>query len=66
MFLLRFPTILQIPHHSEIEQTLDFIQRKDELILKDYSHYSENERELLHGSFKEKLERLWGTSSDIE
>jgi hypothetical protein len=66
VFILRFPDILQVPHHSEIEQTLEFISKKDELIENFYTKYSNKERTLLHGSFKEQLEKLWGGNNNSQ
>ncbi|OLS14078.1 MAG: hypothetical protein RBG13Loki_2256 [Promethearchaeota archaeon CR_4] len=56
VFLLRFPDILQVPHHSEINQTLDFITRREELLEKIYIPLAWQEKQLFSGQFREILE----------
>lgn len=59
VFILRFPTILLVPHHSEIEQTLRFIRNKNTLITEMYVPYSQRESDLLHGDFHDRMEKLY-------
>jgi hypothetical protein len=59
VFILRFPTILLVPHHSEIQQTLEFIHSKKKLIETLYHQISEEEKKLLCGEFKENLEKFF-------
>ena len=60
IFICRFPTILLVPHHSEILQTLKYIDQKQNLIKDVYEKLSQQEKNLLNGQFKEELERLIG------
>jgi len=66
VFILRFPTILLVPHHSEIEQTLRIIRNKETLIHEMYIPYSKRESELLHGEFHDQMEKLFGKASPRE
>lgn len=66
VFILRFPTILLVPHHSEIEQTLRIIRNKETLIHEMYIPYSKRESELLHGEFHDQMEKLFEKASPRE
>lgn len=60
IFICRFPTILLVPKHAEILQTIEFIDRK-QILLKDvYEKLSHQEKELFKEPFKDKMERLIG------
>ena len=63
VFLLRFETILQVPHHSEIQQTLYYLAHREELIEKIYRSLSEKEKELMTGRLKQDLEKFYGKTS---
>jgi hypothetical protein len=56
VFLLRFPDILNVPHHCEIEQTLDFILNREDLLENKYKSLALHEKKLFQGDFREKLE----------
>lgn len=56
VFLLRFPRILQVPHHAEIQQTLDFILQREDLLDKVYDPLATHEKQLLSSGFRDKLE----------
>jgi hypothetical protein len=58
IFICRFPTILLVPNHSEILQTLNFIDQKEKLLKDLYEHFSQDEKKLLTGRFKKDLETL--------
>lgn len=64
VFILRFPTILVVPHHSEIEQTVRFMEQKNLLIQTVYIELSQHEYELLKGDFHENLDRLLSKRND--
>ncbi|MHA1267251.1 MAG: hypothetical protein ACTSRS_18585 [Candidatus Helarchaeota archaeon] len=58
VYLTRYSTILQIPHHSEIQQTISFIQNQEELITKLYTKISDAQKALMtNNQFKEILEK---------
>jgi len=65
IFLLRFPEILQVPHHSEINQTLDFIVQRDILLKERYVPLANQEKSLFSGSFRGELERCLGKRSRL-
>ena len=58
-FILRFPDILSVPHHSEIEQTLKIIENKNHLLETKYKKLAQQKFQLLEGDFKQKLEGLF-------
>jgi hypothetical protein len=60
VFLLRFPDILQVPHHSEINQALDFITRRETLIEETYVPLARQEKKLFSGQFRGHLEECLG------
>ena len=64
VFILRYPTILLVPNHSEIEQTRRFIEQKDFLIKTVYIDLSKREHALLTGKFRENLEQLFDKHHD--
>jgi hypothetical protein len=59
VFLVRFPDILRVPHHAEIEQTLSIMKNREKWINEVYRDISQSEKEILNGSFKVKLEKLF-------
>lgn len=59
VFIIRYPSILQVPHHSEILQTLTFIENQEKLIKELYIDFSEVQRKLLTGEFMSVLEQLF-------
>ncbi len=66
IFMVRYPTILTVPNHSEIQQTLQFIQKKDELIQNIYIRMSKKQQDLFHGNFKHKLEDFFDRKNQKE
>jgi hypothetical protein len=60
VFLLRFPAILQVPHHSEINQALDFITRRESLVEETYVPLARQEKNLFSGQFRGHLEECLG------
>lgn len=60
VFLLRFPDILHVPHHSEILQALDFITQREKLLRKIYIPLAQQEKNLFSGQFREHLEECLG------
>ncbi len=56
-FLLRFPEILAVPHHSEIQQTLDIITRRETLMRELYNPLAASQKALFTGPFRTDLER---------
>jgi len=56
VFIIRYPTILQVPHHSEILQTLSIIENQEELIKGLYTDLSKKQTNLLNGDFRKVLE----------
>src|SRR5271157_713001 len=56
VFLLRFPSILNVPHHSEIQQTLDFILNRETLLEEKYVPLALHEKNLFNGGFRDELE----------
>jgi len=56
VFIIRYPAILQVPHHSEILQTLSIIENQEELIKGLYTDLSKKQRNLLNGDFRKDLE----------
>jgi ferric iron reductase protein FhuF len=59
VFLLRYPDILQIPQHSEIEQTLRYLHDPEKWINEVYMQLAEKEKNLMSGDFRESMERLF-------
>ena len=57
VYLVRFSEILQVPHHSEILQTLLFIKKQDELIEKIYIALSQAQKELFSEANLKALDR---------
>ncbi len=60
VFLLRFPDILQVPHHSEINQALDFITQQEKLLEDVYIPLARQEKNLFSGQFRGHLEECLG------
>lgn len=58
VFLIMNSTILQVPHHSEILQTLTFIENQDKLIQELYLKFSEAQKQLLTGAFRSNLDKI--------
>jgi len=58
VFLVRNSEILQVPHHSEILQTLTFIENQEELIRDLYIEFSEAQKRLFSGNFRNILDKL--------
>lgn len=58
-FLLRFSSILCIPHHSEIQQTLNLLENRDLLLKTTYYEISNAEKELFQGNFYKHLNDLY-------
>jgi hypothetical protein len=66
VFILRYPTILLVPNHSEILQTLKYIDNKTELINSLYIPMSKRNRTLLEGEFKKKLEENFRNRNELD
>ncbi len=60
VFLLRFPEILLVPHHSEINQLLTFIIHREKLLNEIYVSLARHEKNLFAGHFREHLEECLG------
>jgi hypothetical protein len=58
VFIIRYSLILKVPHHSEILQTLAFIENRDQLIKERYVEFSKTQKELLTGDFVKVLDQL--------
>lgn len=58
VYLIRYSEILQVPHHSEILQTLAFIENQDRLIQNVYVAVSEAQKQLFSKEFLNKLDEL--------
>ena len=58
IYLIRYPTILKVPSHAEILQTLSFIENQDFLIAEKYISLSEAQKQLLSGDFIRQLDEL--------
>jgi hypothetical protein len=58
VFIIRYPLILKVPHHSEILQTLAFIENRDQLIKERYEEFSKTQKALLTGDFIKDLDQL--------
>ncbi len=58
VFIIRYPTILQVPHHSEILQALNFIEQQESLIKEQYNDFSKHQKEFLTGEFRRILENF--------
>jgi len=58
VFIIRYPLILKVPHHSEMLQTLTFIENRDQLIAERYAAFSRTQQELLTGDFIKVLDQL--------
>lgn len=56
VFLLRFPGILGVPHHSEIEQTLKYLQQQESLVSGLYADLAAQQKALVHGQFSRALD----------
>ena len=56
VFLLRFPEILQVPHHAESVQALNFIKQREKLLRELYVPLAQQEKNLFSGSFRQQLE----------
>ena len=65
IFICRFPTILLVPKHSEILQTLNFIDQKEKLLKELYESLSKQEKALFNSPFKDELEYLIGKTKWI-
>ena len=59
VFLLRFPEILMVPHHSEIQQTLNILENREQLLKTTYEDISKAEKALFSGDFVNKLNNLY-------
>lgn len=59
VYIIRYPTILEVPHHSEILQTLSFIENQEKLIKEKYLAFSEAQKELLNGEFMKVLDDFY-------
>lgn len=64
VFLVRFPDILKVPHHAEIEQTLSIMKNREKWINEIYRDLSQREKNNLEGPFKQKLEQLLEKKKD--
>ncbi len=60
VFLLRFPDILQVPHHAEITQALDFIVHQENILTEIYVPLARQEKNLFAGQFRQHLEECLG------
>jgi hypothetical protein len=58
VFLVMNSEILQVPNHSEILQTLSFIENQEKLIQELYIGFSEEQKRLLTGDFREILDKI--------
>lgn len=56
VFLIRFPTILTVRDHDEIEQTLEFLNNREEMIATKYKIIAEDQTRVFDGDFRKKLE----------
>jgi hypothetical protein len=59
VFLLRFPDILKVPHHSEIQQTLNILENREILLKTTYAEISDAEKRLFEGEFRDRLNDLF-------
>lgn len=66
VFILRFPDILKVKDHDEIQQTRKFLENKEYLIRTIYNQLAEHETNLFEGNFRNILEeklkymtRIW-------
>ncbi|MHA1732650.1 MAG: hypothetical protein ACTSU5_11960 [Promethearchaeota archaeon] len=60
VFLLRFPDILAVPHHCEIQQVQEFLANRDELLAGKYAELAGQQKGLFAGPFRQELERCLG------
>jgi len=58
IFLVRNEDILKIPHHSEILQTVNFIENQEKLIEDIYFGISKVQKGLFSNEFLQKLDKL--------
>lgn len=56
VFILRFPDILKVKDHDEIQQTRKFLENKEYLIRTIYNQLAEHETNLFEGNFRNILE----------
>lgn len=56
VFLLRFPEILKVKDHDEIQQTRKFLENKEYLMRTIYNQLAEHETNLFEGDFRDILE----------
>ncbi|MHA1338379.1 MAG: hypothetical protein ACTSRZ_00575 [Promethearchaeota archaeon] len=56
VFLLRFPDILKVKDHDEIQQTKRFMQEKQRLVKNLYKNLADEQTFLFESDFREKLD----------